>query len=94
MKSRCVYIDANRHIQTYVTCVCVLVTQLCLTLCDIMDCRIPGSSIRGNFPGKNTGVGCHSVLQGIFLTQGLNPGLTTLQADSLLSEPPGKPLYK
>ena len=26
-------------------------------------------------PGKNTGVGCHSVLQGIFLTQGLNLGL-------------------
>ena len=28
-----------------------------------------------NSPGKNTGVGCHSLLQGIFLTQGLNPGL-------------------
>ena len=27
------------------------------------------------FPGKNTGVGCHSLLQGIFPTQGLNPGL-------------------
>ena len=27
-----------------------------------------------NSPGKNTGVGCHSLLQGIFLTQGLNPG--------------------
>ena len=26
-------------------------------------------------PGKNTGVGCHSLLQGIFLTQGSNPGL-------------------
>ena len=26
-------------------------------------------------PGKNTGVGSHSFLQGIFLTQGLNPGL-------------------
>ena len=26
-------------------------------------------------PGKNTGVGCHFLLQGIFLTQGLNPGL-------------------
>ena len=26
-------------------------------------------------PGKNTGVGCHSLLQGIFLTQGLNAGL-------------------
>ena len=28
-----------------------------------------------SFPGKNTGVGSHSLLQGIFLTQGLNPGL-------------------
>ena len=28
-----------------------------------------------NSPGKNTGVGCHSLLQGIFLTQGLNAGL-------------------
>ena len=28
-----------------------------------------------NSPGKNTGVGCHSLLQGIFLTQGLNPRL-------------------
>ena len=29
----------------------------------------------GNYPGKNTGVGCHSLLQGIFLTKGLNPHL-------------------
>ena len=28
-----------------------------------------------DFPGKSTGVGCHSLLQGIFPTQGLNPGL-------------------
>ena len=28
-----------------------------------------------NSPGRNTGVGCHALLQGIFLTQGLNPGL-------------------
>ena len=28
-----------------------------------------------NFPGQSTGVGCHFLLQGIFLTQGLNPGL-------------------
>ena len=27
-----------------------------------------------NFPGKNTGMGCHFLLQGIFLTQGSNPG--------------------
>ena len=52
-----------------------LVTQLCPALCDSMDCSSPGSSVYGDSPGKNTGVGCHVLLQGIFLTQGLNPGL-------------------
>ena len=40
-----------------------------------MDCSPPGSSVREDTPGKNTGVGCHVVLQGVFPTQGLNPGL-------------------
>jgi len=40
-----------------------------------MDCSQPGSSDQRDFPGKNTGMGCHALLQGIFLTQGLNPGL-------------------
>ena len=47
----------------------------------------------GNFPGKNTGVGCHALLQGIFLTQVLNLGLLCLlhwQAGSLPLVPPGK----
>ena len=35
-----------------------------------------------HFPGKNTGVGCHFLLQGTFPTQGLNPGFAALQADS------------
>ena len=44
-----------------------------------------------NSPGKNTGVGSHSLLQGIFLTQGLNLGLLHCrQIFFLLSEPPGK----
>ena len=51
------------------------VTQSCLTLQDPMDCSPPGSSVHGDFPGKKAGVGCHSLLQGIFPTQGLNPGL-------------------
>ena len=48
-----------------------------------------------NFPGKNTGVGCHALLQGISLTQGSNPHLLHLlhwQAGSLPPVPPGKPL--
>ena len=51
------------------------VAQLCPTLCDPMDCSPPGSSVHGIFPGRNTGVGCHFLLQEIFPTQGLNPGL-------------------
>ena len=51
------------------------VTQLCPTLCNPMDCSLPGSSVHGITPGQNTGVGCHSLLQGIFPTQGSNPGL-------------------
>ena len=51
------------------------VAQSCLTLCDPMDCSPPGSSVHGNFPGKSAGVGCHFLLQEIFLTQGSNPGL-------------------
>ena len=40
----------------------VLIAQLCLILCDPMDWSPPGSSVP---PSKNTGVGCHSLLQGI-----------------------------
>ena len=49
----------------------MLVTQLCPTLRDLMD----GVLCPWDFPGKNTGVGCHSFLQGIFPTQGPNPGI-------------------
>jgi len=56
------------------SCVC-LVAQLCSTLCDPRDCSPPGSSVHGYSLGKNTGVGCHALLLGIFPTQGLNPGL-------------------
>ena len=37
--------------------------------CDPTDCSPPGSSVHGDSPGKSTGVGCHPLLQGIFLTQ-------------------------
>ena len=48
----------------------VLVTQLCPTLCDPMDCSPPGSSVYEIFQARIL----ERVLQGIFLTQGLNPG--------------------
>ena len=53
----------------------MLVAQSCLTLCDPMDYSPPGFSIHGDSPGQNTGVGCHALFQGIFPTQGSNPGL-------------------
>ena len=42
---------------------------------DPMDCSQQGSSVHGDSPGKNTGMGCYDLLQGIFPTQGSNPGL-------------------
>ena len=53
----------------------VLVTRSCPALCHPVDCSLPGSSVHGDSWGKNPGVGCHFLLQGIFLTQGSNPGL-------------------
>ena len=53
-----------------------LVDQLYLTLCYPLACSPPGYSVHGIFLGKNTGVGCYNfLLQGIFLTQRLNPHL-------------------
>ena len=51
------------------------VAQSCPTLCNPMNCSLTRFLRPWDFPGKNTGVGCHFLLQGIFLTQGLNPGL-------------------
>ena len=67
--------------------------RLYQTLCDPMDFSPPGSSVLGDSPGKDTGVGCHLLLLGIFLTQGLNPRLLILlywQAGSLPLETSGK----
>ena len=76
-------------------CVRAKSLQLCLILCDPMDCSLPGSSVNGDSPGKNTGVGCHALLQQIFPTQVLNPRLLCLlhwQAGSLpLGTTPEKP---
>ena len=42
-------------------------------LCDPMHCSPPGSSVHGDSPGKNTGVGCYALLKGFF------PSLTLLR---------------
>ena len=41
------------------------VAQSCPTLCDPMDCSLPGFFCPWIFPGNSTGVGCHFLLQGI-----------------------------
>ena len=51
--------------------------------CDPVYCRPLGSFCPWNFPSKNTGLGYHFLLQGIFLTQGLNSCLLHWQVDSL-----------
>ena len=52
------------------------VAQLCLTLCDPMDCSPPSSSVHGILQARiQEWVGCHFLLQGIFPTPGSNPGL-------------------
>ena len=53
--------------------------------------RIPRTGNWKDSLGKNTGVGCHALLKGIFPTQGLSPHLLHWQAGSLPLVPPGKP---
>ena len=56
----------------------MLAAYLCLTFCDLMNCSPPDSSVHGTLQAgilEWTGVYFHSVLQGIFQTQGSNPGL-------------------
>ena len=84
----------GRHIflNFYGACMCAKLLQLCLTLCDPMDCSLPDSSVHGISPGKDAGVSCHTLLQGIFPNQGWNPQLLCLlhwQAGSLPLALPG-----
>ena len=70
------------------------VAQSCLTLCDPME---PTRLLcPWDFPSKNTGVGCHFLLQGIFPTQGSNWCFLHLlhwQVDSFTTEPSGNSSY-
>ena len=85
------YVIYYIHMFSYMhTCVCAKLLQLCLTLCDPMNCSPPDSSV-------------HWILQAIILewkpfpspedlpNPGVNSGSPALQADFLLSEPPRKP---
>ena len=73
---------------------CAKLLTSCPTLFDPMDCYPSGSSVHGDSPGKNTGVGCHALLQGIYHTQGSNLRLLCLlqwQMSSSPLVPPEKP---
>ena len=70
----------------------VLVAGLCPTLCDPVDCGLPGSSIHGILQAR--------ILEWVtipsledFPNSGIEPGFPALQGDSLPSEPPGKPMH-
>ena len=69
-----------------------LVVQPCQTLCNPMACSLPGCFVHGDTPGKNTGVGCYTLLQGIFPTQGLNPHLPHCRQMPYSLESTGKPI--
>ena len=51
----------------FLVCMCAKLLQWCLTLCDPMDCSLLDFSVHSL--GKNTRVGCHAFLPGIFPTQ-------------------------
>ena len=67
-----------------------LVAQSCLTLYDPVDCSLPGFSVHGILQARI--LEWASILFSRDLPDlGIEPGSPALQADSLLSEPPGKP---
>ena len=70
----------------------VKVTQSCPTLCDSIDCSLPDSSVHGILQVR--------ILEWVVISSlgdlpdpGIEPWSPALQANSLLSEPPGKPIY-
>ena len=69
------------------------VAQLCPTLCDPMDCSPSGSSVHGDSPGKNTGVGCHVLSPGELPDPGIEPTSPAL-AELFTAAPPGKPFLE
>ena len=66
------------------------VIKLCPTLCDPMDCSLPGFSIRGIFQARV--LEWVAISPGDLPNPGIKPRTPTLQADALPSEPPGNPL--
>ena len=64
--------------------------DVCVSHSVVSGCGPPDSLCPWNFPDENTEVGCHVLFQGDLPNPGMELGSPTLQADSLLFEPPGK----
>ena len=58
-----------------------------------MECSPPGSSVHGIFPGKNTGVGCHLLLQANPPDPGIEPASPALAGGFFTAKSPGKPWF-
>ena len=80
------------YIYTYM-CACVLSHSVMSDSLRPHGLQLPGSSVHGDSPDKNTGVGCQALLQGIFPIQGSNPGLLHGRQILLPSETSGKPYF-
>ena len=99
-KMNIVFLWFRRLTTMWSSCECAKSLQSHLILCYPMDCSLPSSSVYGILQERilecwSTGI-LDSILQGIFLTQGLNLHLLCLlhwQAGSLPKAPPGKPLW-
>jgi len=63
------------NIVNQLCCVCAQLLQSRPTVCDPIDCNLLGSSVHGILQVRLLEWGCHTLLQGIFPTQGSNPGL-------------------
>ena len=72
---------ADKRVNEICSILLLFSREVCPALCDLQATRL---LCPWDFPGKNTGVGGHLLLQGVFLGQGSNPHLLHWQADSLL----------
>ena len=87
--------EPNNYTFSYPCCNC-LVAKLCLTFTTpwtaACSCRIPWPLCPWDFPGKNTGVGFHFLLQG-FPDPGIKTMSPTLAGGFFTTEPPGNPTH-
>ena len=93
-KGVCAWLLCSMCILPAPVCMHAKSLQLSQTLYNTMNGSLPGSSVHWDSPGKNTEVGCHFLLQGIFVTQGSKLHLLHLlpwQLNSLPLVPPGEP---